>query len=148
MLSQPQTFPCPNCREIINDSMTSCRYCSVPIDPATARSAAELQEKVNQACNDASYMKIAAMTMFLFVGLSLIPFIAIIYWGFLLTFLAVIVMFIRWHIKFGGLNTSDPDYRNAKRAKNLALVLWLVAIPVGFVLRPIIAAIIYGMLMQ
>ena len=33
MLANPRTFRCPNCKEMINDSMTQCRYCSVPVDP-------------------------------------------------------------------------------------------------------------------
>jgi hypothetical protein len=148
MLTQPQTFPCPNCKEMINDSMTACRYCSVPIDPETARTAAELQERVNQACSDGSFLKIAASTMFVFIGLSIIPFIAIIYWGFLFLFVAVIIMIVRWQVRFGKLQTSDPDYKSARRARNMALILWLAAIPVGFIVRPIVAGIIFQMLLQ
>jgi hypothetical protein len=148
MLTQPQTFPCPNCKEMINDSMKACRYCSVPIDPETARTAAELQEKVNHACSDASFLKIAAGTMFVFIGLSIIPFIAITYWGFLFLFFALIIMLVRWQVRFGKLQTSDPDYNNARRARNMALILWLAAIPVGFIVRPIVAAIILQILLR
>ena len=148
MLAQPKTFPCPNCKEIINDSMQACRYCSAPIDPEVARTAGELQEKVNRACNDASYLKIAAVTMFVFMGLSMIPFIAIAYWGFIFTFIVVIFMFVRWQMQFGGLKTGDPDYKSARKSKNTALLLWLAAIPVGFVLRPIVAGIIFEMLLR
>ncbi|HEV7859657.1 MAG TPA: hypothetical protein VGO91_13660 [Pyrinomonadaceae bacterium] len=128
--------------------MQVCRYCAAPIDPETARTAADLQEKVNQACNDASYLKIAAGTMFVFLALSIIPFIGITYWGFLFIFLAVIVLFIRWQANFGKLQTSDPDYIKARRSKNMALILWLVAIPVGFIIRPIVAAIILQMMLR
>jgi hypothetical protein len=40
MLAQPQMFPCPNCKEIINDSMERCRYCNAPVDPQAAATAA------------------------------------------------------------------------------------------------------------
>ena len=64
MLSQPQTFPCPNCNEIINDSMQTCRFCSAPVDPQAASAAAENQSRVNRACSDASFLRTAAAAMF------------------------------------------------------------------------------------
>jgi len=145
MLAQPQTFPCPNCNEIINDSMQKCRYCSAPVDPEAAKVAATVQGKVNQACSDASYLRIAAVAMFTFLGLSFVPLLPT-YWGFIVTFFVVIVMFVRWQVKFGGLQTGDPDYMRAKRLKNVALVLWLVAIPVGFIIRPLMGGIISELL--
>ncbi len=134
MLTQPQTFPCPNCNEIINDEMEKCRFCSAPIDKEAAVVAAELQSKVNQAYSDASYLKTAAVAMFIFLGLSFVPFLPLVFWGFVLTFLIVIVMLVRWQIKFSGLQTNDPDYRQARRSRNLALLLWLAAIAIGAVL--------------
>jgi hypothetical protein len=114
----------------------------MPVDPALAAQQAELQSKVNQACSDASYMRIAATLMFIFLGLSLIPFLPIVGWGFLLTFFLVLIMVIRWQISFGGLVTADPDYVKAKRSKNVALILWIVAIPVGFIIRPLVPFLI------
>jgi hypothetical protein len=145
MLAHPQTFPCPNCNEIINDSMQTCRFCSAAVDPQVAATAAELQAKVNQACSDASYVRIAAVVMFVFLGLSFVPFLPT-YWGFLVTFLVVMIMLIRWQVKSGGLQTRDPDYLRAKRLKNIALVLWLVAIPAGFIVRPLIGVIVSAIL--
>ena len=46
-MSGPRTFPCPSCKEIINDSMTQCRFCGAPVDPAIAASIADVQDKVN-----------------------------------------------------------------------------------------------------
>ena len=138
MLSQSRTFRCPNCNEMINDSMQQCRYCSVPLDPAIVALVAERQDKANQAYSDASFLKTAAIAMFVFLGLSLIPFVPFVYWGFLVTFVVVLVLLIRWQVKFGSLLTNDSDYKLAKRSKNIALVLWLVAIPLGFVVRPLL----------
>lgn len=143
---QPRTFPCPNCKEIINDQMQTCRYCHVPVDPAIAAQQAEIQGRVNQACNDASYMRIAATAMFIFLALSLIPFVAITYWGFLLTFFLILIMGIRWQVSFNNLPTGDPDYARAKRSKNVALILWLVAIPVGFIVRPLLLSLVAQLL--
>lgn len=144
MLAQPQTFPCLNCNEIINDTMETCRYCSAPVDRRAAAAAAEVQSKVNQACSDASYLKTAALVMWAFLGLSFIPIIPFVGWGFIFTFIAVLVMIIRWQVKFGGIQTRDPDYPQAVRSKNLALILWLAALVVGFAVRPILYAIVFS----
>ena len=135
MLAQPQTFPCPNCKEIINDSMAHCRYCNAPVDPQAAAEAASLQSRVNQACSDASYLKTAALVMWAFLSLSFIPFVPLVSWAFLFTFVAVLVMIIRWQLKFGRIKTDDPDYPRARRSKNLALLLWLGALFLNFIIR-------------
>ena len=142
MIPQPKTFPCPNCKEIINDTMEHCRYCSAPIDREAAIVAAENQSKVNQAYSDASFVRTAAVAIFIFLGLSFLPFISFIaYLASIFTFLAVAVMLIRWQIKFGRLQSGDPDYLRAKRAKNITLLLWVAAIP-AFLVRELFGVII------
>jgi hypothetical protein len=125
--------------------MQTCKYCSVAVDPAIAGAAAELQDKVNRACSDASYLKTAALAMLVFLGLSFIPFLPLVFWGFLFTFLAVIFMLIRWQVKFGSLVTSDPDYVRARRSKNLALALWIAAV-ILFIVREIFYLFLSGLL--
>ena len=142
MLSQPRTFRCPNCNEMINDRMQQCSFCAVPLDPGVVELVAERQEKANQAYSDASYLKTTAIAMFVFLGLSLIPIIPFVYYGFVVTFVVVLVMLIRGQLKFGSLLTSDPDYKLARRARNFTLILWLSAIPLGFVIRPLIDLIL------
>lgn len=141
---ETHTFPCPNCNEIINDSMRECRFCHAAIDPQEARAAGELQARVNQACSDASYTKTAAYLMFVFLGLSLIRVLPFVSWGFVVTFFVVIVMIVRWQAKFGHLQTRDPDYKTAKLSRNIALILWIVAIPVLFVGNIIVALLIHA----
>ena len=144
MFAQPQTYPCPNCNEIINDAMEKCPYCSTPVNRQAAAAAAESQSKVNQACSDASYLRTAAFAMWVFLGLSFIPFIPIVGWAFLFSFVVVLVMIIRWQVKFSGLKTNDPDYPRAKRNRNLALALWLAAL-VGLVVRQVLIEIILSL---
>jgi len=142
MLTQPQTFPCPNCNEIINDSTPTCRFCAEPIDLQAASAAAEIQGNVNRACSDASFLRTAAAAMFVLLALSIIPFISLVtYLGFIITFFVVLVLLVRWQIKFGRLQTRDVDYRSAKRLRNVALVMWLLAIPL-FVIRDILFTLI------
>jgi hypothetical protein len=136
MFAQPRTLRCPNCNEMINDSMKQCTFCSVPLDPAIAALVAERQEKANQAYSDASFLRTTAISMFVFLGISLVPLLGMAYYGFLIIFIAVLVMLIRWQVKFGNLLTDDSDYQRAKRSKNIALILWLAAIPF-FVVKPL-----------
>ena len=138
MIANPRTFRCPNCNEMINDSMTVCRYCNVPVDPGVAQLIAERQEQANQAYSDASYVRTAVVAMYVFMGLSFIPLVPLVGWGFLATFVVVLVLLIRWLFKFGRLVTNDADYLRARRSWRLSLVLWIVAIPIGFIIRPLI----------
>ena len=140
MLATPRTFPCPNCKEIINDSMTQCRFCSVPVDPSVAQLIADRQEKANHAYSDASYLRTAAIAMYVFLGLSFVPFLPVVFWGFLITFIVVIVLLIRWQIRYSGLVTDDADFKSARRSWWISLVM-LLAVPVIFVIRVVIEAL-------
>lgn len=133
MIANPRTFRCLNCNEMINDSMTQCRYCNVPVDPGVAQLIAERQEKANQSYSDASFLRTAVVAMFMFMGLSYVPYVPLVGWGFLVTFVVVLVLLIRWQMKFGSLVTNDADYLKARRSWRLSLVLWLVAILIGFI---------------
>jgi len=139
MFAQPRTFRCPNCKEMVNDSMKDCPFCKVPLDPGIVALAAERQEKANRAYSDANFLKIAATSMFVFLGIGLIPLLGFVYYGFIFTFVVVLVLLIRWQVKFSGLLTDDPDYQRAKRSRNIALILWLLAIPLGFLVRPFLS---------
>ena len=118
--------------------MTQCRYCNVPVDPGVAQLIAERQEKANQSYSDASYLRTATIAMFAFMGLSFIPFIPLVGWAFLITFIVVLVLLIRWQVRFGRLITNDADYLKGRRSWRLSLILWIVAIPFGFILRPLV----------
>ncbi len=138
VIASPRTFRCLNCNEMINDSMTQCRYCSATIDPVAAQLVAERQEKAKQAYSDASYLRTAVIAMFVFLGISFIPFVKVLGWGFVITFFVVLVLLVRWMMKCGRLVTNDADYLRARRSWRLSLVLWIVAIPIGFIIRPLV----------
>jgi hypothetical protein len=142
MFEQTLRFPCVSCKQIITDRSAVCPYCGAPVDPAVARAAAETQDKVNQAYSDASYLRTAAVGMWILLALSLLPFVPLVYYGFIFTFFIVLVLLIRWQVRFANINTGDPDYAKARRNKNLSLILWLVALPVGFVAAPLLSALV------
>jgi len=49
-------------------------------------------------------------------------------------------------MRFGTLNTSDPDYQKAKKSRMIAALLIMIAIPLGFIIRPLIDVIVSRML--
>ena len=140
MLAHPRTFRCPNCNEMINESATKCRFCSLAIDPGVAELIAGRQEKVNEACSDASYLRRTAMAMYVFLGFALVFTFA--YWGFLITFWTGLILMIRWQVKFGELITNDPDYAKARRSKTISLLLLLGGLPLGILANPLLADVI------
>jgi len=125
---------------MINDSMSHCKHCGVEIDPGIASLIADRQEKANQAYSDASYLRNAAVAMFVFLAVGLV--LTIGYLGFVITFLITLVLLVRWQFKFSDLLTNDPDYVKAKRSRNVAAVLLAVAVPAGFIASPFIDVII------
>jgi len=146
MSFSPRTFRCPNCNEMINDQMTTCRYCSVPVDPGVAQLIAERQQKANQAVSDASFLRTATIAMWVLLGLSFIPFLTFfIELAFVITGIVVIILAIRWQIKFNNLLTNDADYQAARKSWRTSLLLALAALPVAFIVRPLIYIFVFGL---
>jgi hypothetical protein len=139
----PRTFRCPNCNEMINDGMNQCRYCSVAVDPGIAQLMADRQQQANQACSDASYLRTATIGMYVFLVLSLIPLVPLVSPAFTILFVVVVVLLIRWQVKFGGLVSSDRDYEAARRSWRTSLIMMIVALPLGFVVRPIMQEVLF-----
>ena len=129
--TNPRTFRCLNCNEMIDDSMTQCRYCSATVDPTVARLVAERQERASQSYSAARLVRMAVVVMYVFIVLSYIPFVQVLSIGIPITFFVVIVLLMRWQKKFGSQVTNDADYLKARRSWRLSLVLWLVAMPLG-----------------
>lgn len=142
MLANPRTFRCPNCSEMINDSMTQCRYCSVPVDPGVAALIADRQEKANHAYSDASFLRTAAIAMYVFLGLSwtgLLPFVF--FFACLTTFFVVLILLIRWQLRYANLITDDPDYKSARRSWWTSLAM-LIGVPVIIIVRIVIEVLL------
>jgi hypothetical protein len=120
-----RTFPCPSCRQIVDTTMQSCRYCGAAIDPTAAAAAAAVQEKVQKACGQASSARIVATAMPVFFVLSFVPFLGMIgVAGNVATLVLVPVSAIRWRLRFGKLASSDPDLPRARRAVKEAALIW------------------------
>jgi hypothetical protein len=120
-------FPCPNCGQMIYSDSDKCRFCSAPVDRQAATLGAEVQAKVNGACNQAKLLRNTAGAMWLFFLLGLIPFLPF-GWGFTGLFVVIPVWLIYWQVKFGRIQTQDADYKRAKRDWSIALIIWLPAL--------------------
>jgi len=64
------------------------------------------------------------------------------YFAFVIGFVITGFLFLRWQLKFGNLLTNDPDYAKAKRSRNVAAILLVLAIPSGIVFSPFIDVLI------
>jgi hypothetical protein len=123
-------FECPVCKQTIDASSTQCRFCSVPVDPEAAQAAAEKMAKLNQACSDASYLRTAAISIFVFFGVMFIPFFSLLgLVGYYFLLVAVPVLAIRWWIKFGGIQADDSDFRRARIT--VIVISILIVIPIA-----------------
>ena len=113
MAERARVFRCPNCKETINTTAENCPYCSISIDHRAAEAAADLMDRVNQACSEATDLKaeVAATggEVFLF---GLLGSLLMRLWAFAIT---RPVMAIRWWIRFGAIRTDDPNFIRAKR---------------------------------
>ena len=108
-------FPCPNCRNTIDTAAQQCRFCRVAIDPEAAAASAKATARVSQACNDASYLRIAAVTVLVFLCVMFVPFFGLAgVLGYWFLSVAIPVLTIRWWIKFGRIRTEDVDFPRAR----------------------------------
>ncbi len=120
-------FPCPGCGQMIYSDVVKCRFCSSRVDRQAAERGVDLQQRVNTACNQAKMLRNSAGAMWVFFLLGLIPFSQL-GWGFTGLFFVIPVSLIYWQIKFGGMQSSDADYKRAQRDRLIALFIWLPAL--------------------
>lgn len=113
---QPRILPCPSCGEMIYSDTTKCRFCSAPVDSASAATAAD---------NQAKWIRNMAGAMWAFLAISLIFSGGTI--GVFACFFLIPLSLIYWQISYGRLTTADPAYKKAKRDCLIALGLWVPA---------------------
>ncbi len=72
--------------------------------------------RVNQACSDASYLKVMGVSVPVFLVLIFVPFAG---WlgivGYYFLVFATPAMAIRWWVRFGRIKTDDREFGSAKR---------------------------------
>ncbi len=110
---------------MIYSDTTKCRFCEAPVDSTAAAAAADNQAKVNNACNQAKWIRNMAGAMWALLGVSLILTAGTV--GVFACFFLIPLSLIYWQISYGRLKTADPDYQKAKRDRLIALGLWVPA---------------------
>jgi hypothetical protein len=114
-------FPCPQCKETIDNTAETCRFCGQPVDHAAAAGAAQLLSKINQACSDASYMKSCALAVPVFFVVRYIPFISGAGGlGFLGLGIGIPIWSFIWWFKYGSIQADDADFIRARRTVRIA----------------------------
>lgn len=127
MLDGYKTFRCPNCKEMVNNTMQICKHCSAPLDEQAITASVEKQERINSAYNAASNVRILAGVMWIAFFFSLLPFIGIIGGiGFYLAFVGVPVFLIIWLVRFGSVDRKEPDMNGVTRTLLMAFGLWVL----------------------
>ena len=129
-------FRCPSCKEVIRTGQPGCQYCGSPIDGPTAQTEALKFQAGIDACAAANHIKsliyaapvillLDAALLFLWsddeffsstrmrIGISLLPF-------------GSLAGAFGWFTKYGGLQTDDPDFPEAKQTVKKALILWTI----------------------
>jgi hypothetical protein len=122
-------FECPVCKQTIDASAEKCRFCSATVDRVAAQIAAQKLSKINQACSDASFLRTAAMSLLVFLGVIFIPFMGLLgAAGYYFLLFAIPFLVIRWWLKFHSIRTEDSDF---KRARITVIVISvLIVIPI------------------
>ncbi len=142
-IHRTRVFECPQCKETIDAAEKQCRFCGAAIDAEAAEKAAAVMARVNQACSDASYLRVAAVATLVFLGLMFLPFFSWYgTWGFYILVVAVPVMAMRWWARFFRIETDDHDFIRARRT--VAVISLLVFFPFVRLLLGIVAGV-YGM---
>jgi hypothetical protein len=133
-LDKPRIFECPNCKQTIDTSSRECRFCSATIDPADAEAAAAKMARINRACSDASYLKIAALCIPAFLLIYLVPFMGLLgVVGVIFLEIAIPIWILLWCFRFLSIRSEDPDFRSAKKTVVIVAIVWMVLVGLRFI---------------
>ncbi|HWG22128.1 MAG TPA: hypothetical protein VG225_16480 [Terracidiphilus sp.] len=141
---QPTIFQCPQCKETIDSTAESCRFCGAKVDHEAAEKAALDLAKINQACSDATYMRSCALAVPVFFVLRFLPFLGMLGTiGFIGLEFVIPVWAIIWWRKYGAIKTEDADYRSSRTAVKIAGIVVGIALVV-LVILPFFIGVLIG----
>jgi hypothetical protein len=119
---------CPSCNEIITADSTQCKYCSLPLDRDVLKTEVAKFEEVSNAVSQANtiqafnagliivgilciYLLVAGMSALERVYLHAFPY-------------AGLVWAVSWFVRFGRLQSKDPDFDPARAGIKRSLLMW------------------------
>jgi hypothetical protein len=111
-MAEPTIFECPACKEAIDAKAETCRFCGVKVDHLAAYKAAAVLARVNQACSDASHMKLTAFVVPVFIVLPFIGGPATLSFAGLTV--GILIWAWSWREKYGEIDVEDAEFRKAR----------------------------------
>jgi hypothetical protein len=143
--NSPSIFDCPKCKQTIDASSTTCRFCGAPVDRDIALKSAVLLAKVNRAISEANYMRTVALSLVVFFLLRLVPFF---FWmgalGFFVVSVAVPVWGVIWWVRYGALECDDAELKKSRRAVLITTIV-VAAVCVAFEVVPFLVGVAIGL---
>lgn len=130
----------------------TCGYCGSKISDEELETKSRVQRLVNQACNDANNLKFLGTACLavsvprsvddVLFGYFTNSYINYFPHGLILLFLFFLT---RWLYNFGGLQTNDEDFIEAKRKKNVGVFLWFLSVLLVFLVVPLIENFVFSL---
>lgn len=131
-----QMFRCPSCKEVIRTGQPVCQYCNSQIDGPTAHAEVLKFQAGIDACAAANHIKSLNYAAPILIAADVaLPFLVSTDDPFMSPRTPIFVSVLpfgalagagAWLAKYGGLQTIDPDFPEARNAVKKALVLWAI----------------------
>jgi hypothetical protein len=125
---------CPACNEIITANSAECKYCSLPLNYNIISTEVIKFEKVSKAVTEANTIRSFNAALIL-VGLACIYLLVSGGSGLRRAYihflpLAGLIWVISWFVRYGSLQSKDPDFEPARAQVKRSLLMWSI----GFVI--------------
>lgn len=141
----PSVFDCPKCKQTIDASATTCRFCGAPVDRDIALKSAALLARVNTAISEASYMRTVAFSLPVFFVLRFVPLGSMLgELGFLGITIVLPIWGVIWWIRYNALEYDDAEFKKSRCTVLIATIV-VAAVFVLFVIVPFIVAFAIGL---
>jgi hypothetical protein len=141
----PGIFDCPKCKQTIDVTSETCRFCGAPVDRDIALKSAALLAKVNQAISEANYMRTVALSLPVFFVLRLVPLLGGFGGlGFIVVTVVVPVWGVIWWLRYNALEYNDAEFKKSRRAVLIATIV-VALVFVLFVILPLGVGFVIGL---
>ena len=140
----PGIFDCPKCKQTIDASAITCRFCGAPVDRDIALKSAALLAKVNQAISEASFMRTVAFSLPVFFVLRFLPMISMLgELGFVGITIVLPIWGVVWWFRYNALEYDGAEYKKARRTVMIATIV-VAAVFLLLIVVPFLVAFAIG----
>ena len=127
----PAMFRCPSCNEVVTVDFEQCKYCSQPFDRHLVGNEVAKFKHVSHAVSEANAIQsfnaalviVGLLCVYILLSATALrrSYIHILPYG-------GVIWVISWFIRFGRLESKDPDLAPARVAMKRSLLMWSIAI--------------------